>query len=241
MSITNNQLHVAAALGTIALLGSMLGTGAYLALAKDDKPAAVPPLREMITIEASLARKADKPTQPQKPMAPPEPAAKPEGVSHDADKKPVDEPKKEEPKRTAKPDEKPVDISKYRRNPDEELTTGTPTSEGGAFDGSAKGFAAFNSGHPFWRELNGDIHQNWSIPQISNVTGATVACIHMTPDGKIAEIKLEQGSGDEILDDSVQRALKAVQRMRNEHPQAVPVEQLAAIRTWACLRFNPNQ
>lgn len=240
MSITNNQLHVAAAIGTIALLGSMLGAGAYLALAKDDKGAVVPPLREMITIEASLARKSDKPTQPQKPVAPPEPTAKPEGVSHDADKKP-DETKKEEPKRPTKPDEKPANFDKYRRNPDDEPSNGTPNAEAGAFDGSAKGFAAFNSGHPFWRELNGDLHENWTLPQISNVTGATVACIHMTPDGKIAEIKIDQSSGDEILDDSVQRALKAVQRIRNERPQPVPVEQLAAIRTWACLRFNPNQ
>jgi TonB family protein len=73
------------------------------------------------------------------------------------------------------------------------------------------------------------------------VNGAAVGCFHIEPDGKIAGVKFEKPSGDETLDDSVQRALKATQKTRNDKPQPVPVEQLGVIKKWVCFRFNPNQ
>jgi hypothetical protein len=73
------------------------------------------------------------------------------------------------------------------------------------------------------------------------VNGAAVGCFHIEPDGKIAQIKFDTPSGDDMLDDSVQRALKKTQERRNDKPQPVPTEQLGVITKWVCFRFNPNQ
>lgn len=86
-----------------------------------------------------------------------------------------------------------------------------------------------------------DFHQVWEIPSIVKVNGAAVGCFHIEADGKIPAIKFDTPSGDETLDDSVQRAMKATQKARNDKPQPVPTEQLGVIRKWVCFRFNPNQ
>ena len=66
-----------------------------------------------------------------------------------------------------------------------------------------------------------------------------MGCFRIQPDGKIAEVKFDVPSGDPILDDSVQRALKIVQKARNDKPQPVPTEQLGVIKRWVCFRFDP--
>jgi len=237
MSLNNGQLHGFALLGTIVLGGSLFGATLYLTGAAEASHE--PLLKEMVTIEASLARKSVKKQQPQKQLKAPEPTVKPEGVSHDENKKPLDKPKDEN--KPAKPDDKPIDISKFRHASDDDPQSGgQPTTDIGQFDGSEKGFAAFNSGDPYWGNLKADCIAAWEIPQISKVSGTPVGCFHLTPEGKIADLKFEP-SGDPILDDSVQRATKAVQKARNDKPQPVPTGQLAAIKHWVCLRFNPNQ
>jgi len=95
----NGPLHGFACVGTIVLAGALFGTVLYLtetAEASHD-----PPLKEMMTIEASLARKAEKKQQPQKELKTPEPEVKPEGVSRDENKKPPDKKptKRKTPKR----------------------------------------------------------------------------------------------------------------------------------------------
>jgi outer membrane biosynthesis protein TonB len=237
MSLNNSQLHGYALVGTIVFTGALFGGTLYLA--HPAEASQVPPLKEMMTIEASLARKAEKKVQPQKELKTPEPPAKPEGVSRDENKKPPE--KKPEEKKPPK-DDKPIDISKFKRPTDDEAQPGAkPTTDIGQFDGSEKGFAPLNAGNPYWQHLVADFHQVWEIPQISKVNGAAVGCIHIEPDGKIVALKFDTPSGDETLDDSVQRAMKATQKVRNEKPQPVPTEQLGVIKKWVCFRFIPNQ
>jgi outer membrane biosynthesis protein TonB len=238
MSFNNSQLHGFAFVGTIVLAGSLFGTTLYLTEVAG--AAHGPQLKEMVTIEASLARKSEKKKQPQKELKAPEPPDKPEGVSHDEHKKPLD--KKPEDKKHPKPDDKPIDISKFKHPSDDDPQPGAkPTTDIGQFDGSEKGFAPINAGNPYWQNLVADFHQVWEIPTISKVNGAAVGCFHIEPDGKIAAIKFDSPSGDDTLDDSVQRAMKATQKARNDKPLPVPTEQLGVIKKWVCFRFNPNQ
>jgi outer membrane biosynthesis protein TonB len=240
MSLNNGQLHGVAFVGTFVLAGALLVMTLYLTEVSEAAPE--PPLKEMVAIEASLARKAEKKQQPQKEAKPPEPEVKPPGVSHDENKKPPEK-KPEEPKKPRKPPEKPVDpFSHFPHPTDDEPRPGAkPTTEIGQFDGSEKGFAPINAGNPYWQHLVADFHEVWEIPSISKVNGAAVGCFHIEPDGKIAATKFDTPSGDETLDDSVQRAMKATQKARNDKPQPVPTEQLGVIKKWVCFRFNPNQ
>lgn len=237
MSFNNSQLHGFAIVGTTVLAGALFGGTLYLSEAAGATHQ--PQLKEMVTIEASLARKSVKKKQPQKELKAPEPPDKPEGVSRDEHKKPLD---KKPDKKHPKPDDPPLDISKYKHASDDDPQPGaTPTTDIGQFDGSEKGFAPLNAGNPYWQNLVADFHQVWEIPTISKVNGAAVGCFHIQPDGKIAGTKFDVQSGDEILDDSVQRAMKATQKARNDKPQPVPTEQLGVIKKWVCFRFNPNQ
>jgi outer membrane biosynthesis protein TonB len=236
MSFNNSQMHGFALVGTLVLSAALFGGTLYLTEAAE--AAHQPELKEMITIEASLARKSEKKKQPQKELKAPEPEVKPEGVSHDENKKPPE--KKPEDKPKPKPDDKPVDIHKFKHASDDEAQPGAkPVTDIGQFDGSEKGFAPINAGNPYWQHMAADSRQAWQIPTISKVKGTPVGCFHIQPDGKIAEIKFDVPSGDPILDDSVQRALKLVQKARNDKPQPVPTEQLGVIHGWVCFRFDP--
>ena len=238
MSLKDGQLHGVAFAGTFVLGGALLVMTLYMTRAAE--AAHVPPLKEMVTIEAQLARKSEKKKQPQKELKAPEPVAKPEGVSHDENKKPIEK-KPDEPKKPPPRPDAPIDLSKFKHASDDDPQPGAkPTTDIGQFDGSEKGFAPVNTGDPYWRELNADFRQVWEIPSISKVNGAPVGCFHIEADGKIAGIKFDAPSGDEVLDDSVQRAMKLTQKARNDKPKPVPTEQLGVIRKWVCFRFNPN-
>jgi hypothetical protein len=252
MSLNNNQLHGVAFAGTLVLGGAAIVL--LVLLTQTAEIPHEPPLKEMMTIEASLARKSEKKTQPQKeqkapqPPPPPEakepdvkapdPVVKPEGVSRDETKKPADKPK-DDKKPTAKPDDKPLDISKYKRQSDDDPQPGGAVTDIGQFDGSKDGFAPINAGDPYWQHIVAEFKQIWELPTIVKVSGATKACFHIEPDGKFVDTKFER-SGDETLDDSVQRAMNAIKRARNERPQPVPTSQLGVIKQWVCFRFDPN-
>jgi outer membrane biosynthesis protein TonB len=237
MSFNNGQMHGLALVGTFALSAALFGGTLYLTEAAE--AAHQPELKEMITIEASLARKSEKKKQPQKELKAPEPEVKPEGVSHDENKKPIEKKPDEPKKRPKKPDDK-VDLSKFKHATDDDQPGAKPTTDIGQFDGSKEGFAQISAGNPYWQHFVADFKQIWELPTISKVNGATKACFHIEADGKIVDSKFER-SGDDTLDDSVQRAMKATQKTRNDKPQPVPTEQLGAIRSWVCFRFNPNQ
>jgi TonB C terminal len=236
VSFNNRQMHGVALVGTLVIGGAALGATVYLTSPAEASQAEPP--REMVTIEAQLARKASKPHQPVKPRNDPPPEVKPEGVSRDETHTP--DPKKPDPKKP-KPADKPPDIKQFHHPTDDDPQPGsTPTTDIGQFDGSEKGFAPINAGNPFWQHLNADFHQAWEIPQISQVAGASIACLHLERDGKIVSFKLDPPSGDQILDDSVQRAMKIVQKARNDNPQPVPTEQLGVIKRLVCFRFDPK-
>jgi outer membrane biosynthesis protein TonB len=244
MSLNNSQMHGAALVATIVVASALFVVTFYAAQTVEVPHE--PKLKEMITIEASLARKSVKQKQPVKELKAPEPPVKPEGVSRDEKKKPIEPPqkeKKDDKKPPKKQDDKPIDISKTFKHPsdDEPRTGAKPTTDVGQFDGSEIGFAPLNAGNPYWQNLVAEFHQVWELPTISNVTGAAVGCFHIEPDGKIVATKFDAKSGDATLDDSVQRAMKATQKARNDKPQPVPTEQLGVIRKWVCFRFNPNQ
>jgi len=239
MSFNDGQMHGFALVGTLVLSAALFGGTLYLTEAADVPHE--PVLKEMITIEASLARKSVKKQQPQKELKAPEPVAKPEGVSRDENKPPPPPPDKKPDARKPAQTNEPVDIHKFKHASDDDVQTGGPATDPGQFDGSEKGFAPVNAGNPYWQNLAADNHQAWQIPTISKVSGTPVGCFHIQPDGKIAGIKFDAPSGDEILDDSVQRALKTVQKARNDKPQPVPTEQLGVIKRWVCFRFDPNQ
>jgi outer membrane biosynthesis protein TonB len=240
MSLHNSHMHVLAFVGTLGLMCAGFGMIVYWTIPAE--AAHVPPLKEMITIEAALAKKSTKQKQPVKELKAPEPEVKPEGVSRDENKKPVEPPKKDDKKPPPKKQDDKIDISKFKHASDDEPQPGAkPTTDIGQFDGSEKGFAPLNAGNPYWQNLVADFHQVWELPTISNVTGAAVGCFHIEPDGKIVATKFDARSGDDTLDDSVQRAMKATQKARNDKPQPVPTEQLGVIRKWVCFRFNPNQ
>jgi outer membrane biosynthesis protein TonB len=160
-------------------------------------------------------------------------------VSHD-ETKPPPPPKPDDKKPKPPKKDEPLD-QKFHHASDDDAQTGKPTTEIGQFDGSEIGFAPINAGNPYWQHLVAEFHQVWEIPQISKVNGAAVGCFHIEADGKIPAIKFQTPSGDDTLDDSVQRALKATQKARNDKPQPVPTEQLGVIKRWVCFRFNPNQ
>lgn len=64
MSFSNGTLHGFAFVGTLVLGGALFGGTLYLTEAAE--AAHIPPLKEMVTIEAQLARKSVKKVQPQK-------------------------------------------------------------------------------------------------------------------------------------------------------------------------------
>ena len=207
----------------------------------------------MESIEASVAWKREK-KQPEKPTSQPD-IKKPDGVSHD-EKKPVtgckldsdchtDElckngkcvAKSDKPAKAADPKDPFKGISR----PDDDNEPGKPTTKPGDFNGDQFGFAPVTRGDPYWQKLALDIHQAWEIPSISDVKGAPAGCFHLTPDGKIADVRFKEKSGNDVLDDSVQRALDTVKKSRNDNPIQVPTELLGATTGWICFRFDPNK
>lgn len=238
MSLHDSHMHVLASAGTLAVICAPLALLAYWSLPAEASHE--PPIDKRITIEAQLARKSEKPKQPVKELKTPEPVAKPEGVSRDENKKPVEPPKKDEKKPPPKKPDDKLDISKFKHPSDDDPQSGAkPTTSIGQFDGSEKGFAPLNAGDPYWRNLVADFRQVWEYPSVLKASGTPVGCFHIEPDGKIAGVKFDASSGDDSLDDSVQRALKATQKARNDKPQPVSTEQLGVIRKWVCFRFTP--
>ncbi|HPH67320.1 MAG TPA: TonB C-terminal domain-containing protein [Kofleriaceae bacterium] len=199
-----------------------------------------PNLTEMEAIEATLAyKKPNTPKQPQKQFQPPPPDEKVEGMSHDDQKKPDDK-KPDDKKPTSKTtDPNPDDYKKYLRT-DSEAPIGKPTDEDvGAFDGSEFGFAEVSKGDPYFQKLVGDLLAGWEYPEILADAGVPVGCLHIDAAGKIVDTKFKEKSGSSELDDSVERALTAVKKARNETPAPVPTHLLKQATTqWVCFKFK---
>lgn len=212
---------------------------------------------DMESIEAAIAYKKTPKKQPQKQTSQPE-KPKDEGVSRDDKKKPIEgcksdaeckpdetckdhrcEPKK--PKPAKPPDPNQVFADHPHPSDDDDAPVGKPTTEPGDFNGEEYGWAPQTKGHPFWQKFAQDIHENFSLPEISAANGIPVGCFHITPDGNIVDTKFKERSGSPDLDDAAERAIHAVQKLRNNNPIPVPTELLGATTRWICIRFDPKQ
>jgi outer membrane biosynthesis protein TonB len=197
------------------------------------------PYEDMEVIDASLAELPKKPQQqPQKKFKAPEPEAKPLGVSRDETREPVTKP--EEPPR------KPVatpSLEDFRRdNTDSDRPVGKPEQEPiGAFDGSEFGFGDETRGDPYLGALKADLLRSWEYPAILSDVGTPVGCLHIEPDGKIEEVELREKSGNDELDDSVERALAGLQKLRSKAPRPVPAHLIPKTRKWICWRMKVNE
>ncbi len=234
MTLTGSQLHTFSGLGT-ALVTAVAGVAVWWAdsHADDEKPKA-DPFADMEVIDAALAEKAPaQVVQPQKKFRTPDPV-KPEGVSHDENAKPVDKPK-DDPKDD-------IDIDKVlnrNRDDDDDLDVG-PTTQPvvGAFDGDEQGWGDETKGDPYLGALKSDLLRAWEFPEILSDVGTPVGCIHLEPDGTIPEVVLREQSGNAELDDSVERALKELQKKREKDPKPVPAHLAPKTRKWICYRMK---
>jgi hypothetical protein len=250
MALKDGEMKAISVLGTAVLSIAFVAPVLYLT---EKAEAQKTKWDDMESIEASVAYSKAPQKQPQKEKTPP-PVKHDEGVSHDDKKQPLagckadSECKADEhckngrcvPKQdtVAKVDPKNMFGSNSRKDDDD---PGPEVPKPGDFNSSSFGFAQVTKGHPFWQKLALDIHNAWEIPSISDVKGAPAGCFHLTPDGKIADTKFKEKSGNDVLDDSVQRALDTVMKSRNDNPVAVPTELLGATTGWICFRFDPNK
>ena len=235
----DSDFHLVSSLGTIVAAGLVMAAVLW-ADREADAATRKNPLDDMEVIDAALAELPPEPnTQVKKPVRPPPPPEEPQGVSHDDKAKPVlDRPDKPRP---PPPPDDPTDLlDKYRRdNQDDDLAVGKPVDQPqGAFDGDKRGFGDETRGDKFLGALKADLVRGWEYPEILDDVGTPVGCIHMEPDGKIPEIKLYEKSGNAELDDSVERALKKLQTLRNDEPELVPTHLLPRTRQWICYRMK---
>lgn len=197
------------------------------------------PYEDMEVIDASLAELPKKPQQqPQKKFRAPDPEVKPLGVSRDENRQPVTKPEEPPPKKDTAPD-----LGQFRRtNEDEDQPLGKPEEQPvGAFDGSEFGFGDETRGDPYLGALKADLLRSWEYPEILSDVGTPVGCIHIEPDGKIEEWELREKSGNSELDDSVERALTGLQKLRNKDPRPVPAHLIPKTRKWICWRMKVKE
>jgi hypothetical protein len=254
MSFNDGELHAAAGVGASLLTGGLAVMMAVYGHAcsdecqtnaecesgetcKDGSCVKVEPLDDMEAIEASIAYKKAPAKQPQKKTRQPDPIVKPDGVSHDETKIPEVKKPEDKPKNN---DKDPLAKVPDRKEKDDPV--GKPTTDVGDFNDNARGFAETTSGDPFFQGLAADFRENWEFPKILSAKGSAAGCLHITADGKIAKTKLDPKSGDEALDDSIERALKKIEKLRNDKPEPVPTHLLKQATTrWICFKSNPQE
>jgi hypothetical protein len=97
------------------------------------------------------------------------------------------------------------------------------------------------TGAPFWQGFVKDLRENFTLPTISETNGPPEGCFHITPDGKIADVKIKKKSDSPDLELAAENALDAVKKLRNANPVPVPTELLGQTSRWICFRFDPNK
>jgi hypothetical protein len=253
MSFKDGEIQVVSVLGTMILTSALCLPVAYLT---EKATAEKTKWDDMESIEASIAYKKTPQKQPQKKTVQPD-VVKDEGVSRDENKKPIEgckldkdckaDEKCKNAKCVPKDDKKtvaqvdPKDPFKGHHRDDDDAPTGKPTTDPGDFNGNEFGWAPQTKGHPFWQKFAQDIHENFTLPEISTANGIPVGCFHISPDGKIVDTKFKEKSGSPDLDDAADRAINAVKKLRNDNPIPVPTELLGATNRWICIRFDPKQ
>jgi TonB C terminal len=249
MSLNNGEIHALSAVGAAVLTAALAVPTLWLAHPRDAD--AGPALDDMEAIEASLAVRSKPQKQPQKQIETKPPEVKPDGVSRD-DKKLVEDKtckqdrdcgsgrvckrgRCEQPEKVAQDGTDP--LGKFRRDPD--APTGKPTTDVGEFNDNDRGWAEESKGAPFFQRIARDFVESFEYPKILAGESA-VGCLHLLADGKIAKYKVDPKSGEETLDDAVERALKKLQQVRAQNPEAPPIELLKQATTrWIC--FNTGK
>ena len=224
MVMMDAKLHTYSVTGTILVCVAM-GTAVYAAdeaagsgAARDDR------FDDMVVIDAALAEKASAETkQPQKDFRPPPEPVKPIGVSHD-ENKPVTAP--EPPKPPPPPDKVDIQsvLDKNRaKDEDEDLPIGNkPKIEIGRIDGDEVGFGDKTYGNRYLGELKSGFLKVWTYPEILDDTGVPIGCIQLNADGTIEDVELKKKSGNDLVDDSVERALAEFKDKVNKAPKPLP-------------------
>ncbi|MDQ3364673.1 MAG: TonB C-terminal domain-containing protein [Myxococcota bacterium] len=251
MSFKDGEMHAMAAFGAIVLSAGLTVPTLWFS---DARAATEPALLDnMESIEASIAYKKAPAKQPQKKTQEKPPEVKPDGVSRDETKPVEDKPQCKvdddcpagkicelgscKAEKVAKADADP--LAKFRRKTDDETPTGPATIDVGQFNDSDRGFAEETKGHPFFQKVARDFVENFEYPKILAGESAT-GCIHLLKDGTIAKFKVDPKSGEETLDDAVERSLKKMQKLRAASPEAPPIELLKQATTqWIC--FNTGK
>jgi len=231
------RLHAWASTGLAIVIVALVGGGWATSRVGAGRSGPDVNLDEMEAIEASIAyKKAAPEKQPQKKKRAPDPVVDPLGVSRDADKPVEDKP--DEPK--SKPEETDPDWKKFQRdNEDEDLDVGKPVDDPGVFDPNAPpGWADETKGDPYFQKLLADLRDGWEYPEMLSATGVPVGCMRLERDGSVSDTLFKQQSGNSELDDSVERALKALEKKRKKDPPPVPEHLLKHTTRWICFKFE---
>lgn len=240
--MNDTNMHVWSIVGTAVITAAVSGITLYSSEWAEAAAGTKDPYADMEVIDAALAELPKKPQkQPQKKFRAPDPEVKPEGVSRDEQAKPIDHP--DEPK---KPADKVPNLDDFRRpSPDDDdQPVGKPDEQpAGAFDGSEFGFGDETRGDPYLGALKADLLRGWEYPEILSDVGTPVGCIHIEPDGAIEEWELREKSGNAELDDSVERALRDLQKLRNQADakKPVPAHLIPKTRKWICYRMKVKE
>ena len=251
MSFKESEMQTISVLATVIVTGALFLPVLYLTEKADDVKSK---FDDMESIEASVAFKKEPKKQPQKQTSQPE-IKKDDTVSHDENKKPIEGCKVDS---DCKADQKCKDtrcVAKVEKvttadpkdpfkgihhTEDDDQPTGKPVTEVGDFNGNEEGWAPTTKGHPFWQGFAKDIHDNFTLPEISDANGIPVGCFHIAPDGKIVDTKVKTKSGSPDLDQAAEHAIDAVKKLRNDNPVPVPTELSGAVNRWICIRFDPK-
>ena len=227
MALKDNEMQVMSILGAGIITAALFAPVVLFAKSAPKKPAE----DNLVAIEASIAYSKTPQKQPQKKFKQPD-TVKPEGVSHDENKKPDEQKKKE-------PDKKPdlSDITKFKHGGDDDDPVGKPTTDPGKFNGDENGYAEETKGDPWLGKLGGELHKHFTPPEISKGNGTPVGCIHLTPEGKIVDSKWITNTGDEIQN-AAEIALTAMISDRNKSPDPVPTHLLSITTKWLCFKFT---
>jgi type IV secretory pathway VirB10-like protein len=196
--------------------------------------------QKMIAIEASIAKKTSPQKQPEKQFRAPEPDPPKQGVAKDPDKLPP--PKKDKPPPPKKNTNDPKPIKPPDRTGDLDAPVGPVKDPVGPPSDNKRGFASVTKGDPFFQNLAADINENFEYPRALETKQLANGCFYFNLDGTVAGWKLLPKSGDETLDDAVERTLKKVEKIRKTNPVAVPQHlQEQATTSWTCFQLGNLQ
>jgi outer membrane biosynthesis protein TonB len=198
-----------------------------------------PDLTKLEAIEVSVARPAKPAKQPQKQHREAVHQAD-QGVAHHDDPiKPPPDKKKKPDDQQPKPDDNKDQPTAKIDDTDDPL--GKPTSDIGQFNPNKFGNADVDKGDPYLRDIVKDVLAGWEFPKILDASGVPTGCVHLDADGKVIDTKFKQKSGNEDLDDSVDRALEAFKKARNQDPKPVPPRLMDITTEWVCFDFKLQQ